>query len=395
MPGKIIAGPRRVDGMYTVRLMYAAQNRLTVASASSVYGVTAIDRKVWGSSENLKRQSITSMSSSSSSRESNFSEEFRSKSYLSMSALASSHMRATNTFKETSNVHSSTAVGQSGRASKSNLENGSVENASSGQLSSEQRKALGPIVYAPAAALKRVAMLPSGTPVLTPFGTGIIDEVRAVDGIHCVTMTKIICLDERLTGTAVTSISSNASEIQSVHGHAKETKNISYGAAGAGRDTLIESMNADEDEREDLQRMQSKLNDIVLESKTKRAAAMSRHHILTGRMSGIIHRKSVIKGFMNARDVLTTLSAAVGDSVKTAMGDGLVVDYRPNDNIYVIKLFTRKAAISAVGANQMQRHSQHHNFWSTLYLSGNSRSQASKLQRLPREEITGNRCIIQ
>ena len=95
--------------------------------------------------------------------------------------------------------------------------------------------------------------------------------------------------------------------------------------------------------------------------------------------------------------MLRTLDAAVGDRVKTAIGDGLVVDYRSRDNTYVIKLFTGKsdASLHHASAGVLRQSQSRRQFWSTLYLSGDSRSQASKLQRLPQEESVGNRCVIQ
>ena len=103
-------------------------------------------------------------------------------------------------------------------------------------------------------------------------------------------------------------------------------------------------------------------------------------------------------GYLNARDVLRKLDAAVGDRVKTAIGDGLVVDYRSRDNTYVIKLFTGKSDASALrlaGTGMLHQSQTRRQFWSTLYLSGDSRLHASKLQRLPQEENAGNRCVIQ
>jgi hypothetical protein len=134
-------------------------------------------------------------------------------------------------------------------------------------------------VYAPSSALRRVKPLPAGTPVLTTFGTGIIDEVRPYDNIHIELIKQVV-------------------------------------------------------------------------STTPLA--------------------SITKAYLNKRDVLKVLQAAVGDRVKTILGEGVVVGYRESDNIYIVKLGRGK---------------QDQEFWSTLYTR-------DKLERLPEVEQKAQ-CTIQ
>ena len=82
---------------------------------------------------------------------------------------------------------------------------------------------------------------------------------------------------------------------------------------------------------------------------------------------------SVTKAYLNKRDILKVLQAAVGDRVKTMLGEGIVVDYRKSDNIYVIKLGRGK---------------QDQEFWSTLYTTGD------KLEKLPEVEERAQ-CVLQ
>ena len=157
-------------------------------------------------------------------------------------------------------------------------------------------------------------------------------------------------------------------------------------------------MSADEDDEKIRRDKQAAINAAALESATKAAAAAAHQRKTSaGVTGGVFHRKSIINGFLNARDVLRTLDAAVGDRVKTALGDGLVVDYRAWDNTYIIKLFTGKSGgVSSLQTRAAMLHrSEQPQFWSTLYLSGDSNAQASRLQRLPQEENSGNRCVIQ
>jgi hypothetical protein len=434
IPGKIIAGPRKGDGMYTVQLSSKFRSRAT-AGGGGGGGKTVTGKKAssssteeWYSSERAGR------GDDAGSPSNKLGDGFRSKSYLSMSALASSFEMAEGT---SSSVASSSAASspfssslsmeeqQRDRSSPTSPAGRRSSVGSSSRMSSEmggfsQRKGFGAMVYAPAAALKRVAMLPPGTAVLTPFGTGVLDEVRLVDGIHCVTMTKIYGLNGKKKqvvsqtelGKNANSPSASTTNDKLLHAvrvsgsNAISVKIIpvdeSSGAKAAATATtaaLSESMDASEDEAKERRKTQAAMNAAALESATKAAAAAAhKRKTSTGTAGGVLHRKNVIKGYLNARDVLRTLDAAVGDRVKTAIGDGLVVDYRSRDNTYVIKLFTGKSDATALhhaGAG-VSRHSQsRHQFWSTLYLSGDSRSQASKLQRLPQEESVGNRCVIQ
>ena len=132
-------------------------------------------------------------------------------------------------------------------------------------------------VYAPASALRRVAPLPRGTPVLTTFGTGIVYNVQPKHNIH-----------EIWLKTVATS-------------------------------------------------------------------------------------SSITKAYLNKRDVLKPLRAAVGDRVKTIMGIGLVVGYRKHDNFYCIKLGKGK---------------EDSEFFATLYTK-------DKLERLEEEKNGDAFCLMQ
>ena len=128
-------------------------------------------------------------------------------------------------------------------------------------------------VYAPSLALRRVAPLPSGTPVLTTFGTGVLQSVSPKYNLHAVWL---------------------------------------------------------------------------------------KH----------VHSTSTTKAYLNKRDVLQTLQAAVGDRVKTKLGEGTVVGYRRDDGMYEIGLGGGLA------------------FWSMLYTQ-------DKLERLPENNDQNRQCSVQ
>ena len=64
----------------------------------------------------------------------------------------------------------------------------------------------------------------------------------------------------------------------------------------------------------------------------------------------------------------------MGDRVKTALGDGLVVDYRPTDNVYVVRLCANRRA-------RLDRP-----WWGIMYLSAGSEYNTAAPKIVPEED---------
>jgi hypothetical protein len=96
------------------------------------------------------------------------------------------------------------------------------------------------------------------------------------------------------------------------------------------------------------------------------------HNIYEVWLKSVATSPSITTAYLNERDVIKVLQAAVGDRVKTIIGDGIVIKYRSSDNVYCIKL----------GRGQ-----EDNEFFATLYTQ-------DKLERL-RDDEKGTYCSVQ
>ena len=430
-PGRIVSGPRDRDGMYEVHLVDPGGDLgigVAAAAATGVYSTWQGGGAAAVASARRRSSRVSpasdgfigsgGLSSSSSGSSSSSSSDSVSSSGSNSSGSNSSSSSSGTKHRGNRSDRRRTRIPRSTRGQLSHMDSFDIRRRASFSV----REGI-TVVFATAANLRRVKPLPPGTPVLTPFGTGVLDEVRPLDGIHVVTMVKIIDpLDRGAKSLAAALAAATAAAAKTPNDTLPKVKrprtgrwspvgdknvskevatetastaivdefgNKKCGATAestttaheeAGRRSHLAALAAEEEgaaveEEEDSEARQKRAEALVASAN---AAALT-----PDAGSALQAAKAQTKGYLNASDILLQLEAAVGDRVKTALGDGVIVSYRPVDNVYVVRL-------CASGQARLDRPS-----WAIMYLSAGSEYNISRLQRLSPEEDSRNRCVVQ